>query len=49
MSKNKTIALAIKTIARKTADVSCGSASMFGMYQPKEPKKLVEVKQSKKD
>lgn len=34
---NKT-ALAIKKIASKMADVSCGAASFWGLHQIKEPK-----------
>ena len=35
--KNKT-ATAIKAVAYKMAKISCGAASGWGMYQPKEPK-----------
>ena len=32
------LATVIKKIAEKMADVSCGAASCWGIYQPKEPK-----------
>lgn len=36
--KTNNVALAIKKIADSMAKVSCGAASGWGMYQPKEPK-----------
>lgn len=42
-AKNKT-AHAIKSIAERMANMACGSASAWGMYQPKEPKKLDKSK-----
>lgn len=33
-----TAAKTIKKIAAKMADVSCGAASFWGLYQTKEPK-----------
>jgi len=36
--KNKT-AKAISVVAKIMADKACGSASIWGTYQPKEPKK----------
>ncbi len=47
MKKSNLMALTIKEIAGKTANIACGSASIFGVYQPKEPKKLVELKKHK--
>lgn len=44
-AKNKT-AHAIKSIAERMANMACGSASAWGMYQPKEPKKLDKSKSS---
>ncbi len=39
-AKNKTkTAIIIKKIAGKMADISCGAASCWGLYQTKEPKK----------
>ena len=40
MSKNNAsvVAVIIKTVAAKMADIAFGSASICGMYQPKEPK-----------
>lgn len=35
--KTNKVALAIKKIADRMAKVSCGAASGWGMYQPKEP------------
>ncbi len=35
---NKTAAV-IKMLAGKMADISCGAASCWGLYQAKEPKK----------
>jgi len=41
MSKaNKKAASIIKKIAETMADITYGSASIWGMHQPKEPKKL---------
>lgn len=51
MKKTKTnekIAMGVKTVVSKMADVSCGAASMWGLYQAKEPQKFIEVKESKK-
>ena len=42
-AKNKT-AHAIKSIAERMANMAWGSASAWGMYQPKEPKKLDKSK-----
>lgn len=39
-NKTNVPAVVIKTIAKKMANVSCGAASCWGMYQPKEPKAL---------
>lgn len=39
-AKNKT-AHAIKSIAERMANMACGSASAWGMYQPKEPKSSI--------
>lgn len=36
----KTVAKVIADIALKMAKASCGAASMYGIYQPKEPKVL---------
>lgn len=36
--KANKVALAVKKIACSMAKVSCGAASYWGMYQPKEPK-----------
>lgn len=36
--KTNKVALAIKNVAGGMAKVSCGAASGWGMYQPKEPK-----------
>lgn len=41
---NKNTAKAIKKIAGAMANIACGSASVWGMYQPKEPKKLDKSK-----
>ncbi len=40
MFKNKksVVAVIIKNVATKTANIAFGSASICGMYQPKEPK-----------
>lgn len=38
--KNVKSAALIKKIAGKMADVSCGAASFWGVYQPKEPASL---------
>lgn len=35
--KNQKLARAIARIAKRMAILACGSASMFGGYQPKEP------------
>ena len=37
---NKKAAYVIKKIAEKMADLGYGAASMWGLHQPKEPKKL---------
>lgn len=37
---NNTAAKAVKNIAGKMAQISCGAASMWGLYQAKEPKNL---------
>lgn len=37
--KATTTAVIIKNIAEKMAKVSCNSASVWGMYQPKQPKR----------
>ncbi len=36
--KANKVALAVKKIAGNMARISCGAASYWGMYQPKEPK-----------
>lgn len=36
-NKNVNSAALIKKIAGKMADISCGAASFWGVYQPKEP------------
>ncbi len=36
---NKKVALMIKKLAETMADFNYGSASAWGMHQPKEPKK----------
>lgn len=41
---NNKVAKAIKNVAGIMADIACGSASVWGMYQPKEPKKLDKSK-----
>lgn len=38
--KEHVAARMIATVAKKMADVSCGVASAYGVYQPKEPKKI---------
>lgn len=43
MKKNKT-ATTIKKIAETMADFSFGTASVFGLYHPKQPKKISIVK-----
>lgn len=40
MKVKTTVAKAIAKVTLKTAKVSCGSASYFGTYQPKEPANL---------
>ena len=42
--KNKTLAKIISNIALKMALKAQGSASMWGVYQPKEPKNIVDFK-----
>ena len=37
------IAKAIAKIALKSAKVACGSASCYGVYQPKEPENLKDL------
>lgn len=34
----KKIAIAVKTVAEKMAKINFGSASVWSLYQPKEPK-----------
>ncbi|MBQ9895597.1 MAG: cyclic lactone autoinducer peptide [Ruminococcus sp.] len=41
MKNNKMTASVLKKVAGKMADVSCRSASIFGLHQPKEPAKYV--------
>lgn len=36
--KSAKVAMTIKKVADKMARVSCGSASAWGLHQPKEPK-----------
>ncbi len=43
-NNEKKIATMIKKVALKTADYSCGSASGWSMYQPKEPKRPANLK-----
>lgn len=38
--KANVVAKVVKKAAAKIADVSCGAASYWGMYQTKEPKSL---------
>ncbi len=42
MSKmtKKSVLKAIATIGRKSAEIGCNSASLFGYHQPKEPKSM---------
>ncbi len=37
---NKKVASVVKKIAETMADIAYGSASVWGVYQPKEPKKI---------
>jgi len=41
---NTTVAVMIKTLAVKMADLACGAASMWGLHQIKEPKKPESLK-----
>lgn len=43
MKNNKKVAIIVRDIARKTAEISCGSASFFGIYQPKEPVSCLQL------
>lgn len=43
----KTVAKAIASISLKMAKISCGAASKFGMYQPKEPAALKKMMNKK--
>lgn len=40
MKLKKNAAKAIKSVTQKMAKEACGSASHWGVYQPKEPKKV---------
>lgn len=40
MKANKKVATIVKKVAEKMADVAYGSASVWGVYQPREPKKI---------
>ncbi len=39
----RTVAKAIAVISLKMAKASCGAASIYGMYQPKEPAALKKM------
>ncbi len=41
------VAKAIASISLKMAKVSCGAASQFGIYQPKEPAALKKMMNKK--
>ncbi|MCI5577918.1 MAG: cyclic lactone autoinducer peptide [Oscillospiraceae bacterium] len=43
MKAKKAIANIIEKIALKTAKAACGVASMYGVYQPKEPANLKNI------
>lgn len=45
---NDRLALTIKSIVGKMADISCGAASCWGIYQPKEPKAHKVIKNKNK-
>lgn len=47
MKKNKT-ATTVKKIAETMADFSFGTASVFGLYQPKQPKKISKAEKTNK-
>lgn len=40
----KKVLNAVAKIGLKTAEKACGTASFFGVYQPKEPKMLKQTK-----
>ncbi len=43
MNVKKAIANIIAKVALKTAKAACGTASYFGVYQPKEPANIKEL------
>lgn len=43
-AKKKSVLKAVAAIGRKSAEFGCNSASLFGYYQPKEPKALKNAK-----
>lgn len=43
----RTVAKAIAVISLKMAKASCGAASHFGIYQPKEPAALKKMMKNK--
>ncbi len=43
----RTVAKAIAAISLKMAKASCGAASRYGMYQPKEPAALRKMMNKK--
>ncbi len=43
MKVKKTVAKAIAKLALKSAKTACGTASLFGPYQPKEPTNLKNI------
>lgn len=43
MKVKATLAKAISKVALKTAKASCGAASFFGPYQPKEPANIKKL------
>ena len=44
MKVKKTLAKIIATVSLKMAKTSCGAASKFGTYEPKEPDALKKIK-----
>lgn len=42
MKKQSTAAKAVAAVAKAMAKKACGAASMWGTYQPKEPKKIIK-------
>lgn len=44
MSFKTKVATTLATTALKMAEKACGTASIYGLYQPREPKSLKKLK-----